>query len=301
MEEVEVASDFIRIDFYASKIVMTPRSVLKKTARWLGFFSGAAPRKSPRPAVRRIASNESLEDRRLLSAAAIFSSVGASSGQTALVAPLVTPAAASQGFVIALYQDVLMRAPDTSGLNYYTKLLTNGTPPSKIAAAFWQSAEHRGIEVDAFYERFFKRSADPIGRQDWITNMLRGMTEETVMADFLDSPEFQQLNPLPQPFVTALYNDVLGRAPDATGLSAFVTALTNHVTTPSQVVLSVINSYERNLDLVDSFYDNYLQRAPDAAGQAYWVQQLDEGLADEQSVAETFLSSQEYINLHPLF
>jgi hypothetical protein len=118
MEEVKVANDFIRIGSDASKIVVTLRSFLKRAARWLGFLPVAAPRKSPRPAVRRIASNESLEDRRLLSAAAIFGNVGASSGQTALVAPPAPDAAAGQGFVIALYQNVLMRAPDTAGLKF---------------------------------------------------------------------------------------------------------------------------------------------------------------------------------------
>ena len=275
---------------------MKMRSFLKKAARWLGFSSGAAPRKSPRPAVCRIASNELLEDRHLLSAAAIVSNFNISSGPAHPVTN-----ATGEGFVIALYRDVLMRAPDTSGLNYYTKVLTNGTPPSIIAAAFWQSEEHREIEVDGYYETFLKRAADPVGLQTYVRLMLNGATEETVMYDFLDSPEFQLLNPSPTEFVTALYQDVLGRAPDTAGMSTYLNVLTNRVTTPSQVVLSFINSSERNLNLVDSFYDNYLQRAPDAAGQAFWLQQLDQGLADEQSVAEAFLSTQEYINLHPLF
>jgi hypothetical protein len=280
------------------------RSFLNNAARWLGV-SIAVPRKSSQRVVHRTVSLESLEDRALLSATPMLSPDSVSIGQTAEAALLTTPvaplAAAPTGFINAVYQNVLMRAPDQAGLTFYSRLLSSGAAPSSIVASIWQSAEHRGIEVDGFYQTFFHRAADLMGRQAWINLMLRGTSEETVMADFLDSPEYQQLNALSQPFVTALYQDVLGRAPDAAGLSTFVTVLQSHTVTPANVVQSFLNSHERHLDVVNTFYTNFLQRAPDVAGQAGWVQQLDQALATEQFVAEAFLSSQEYINLHPFF
>jgi hypothetical protein len=168
-----------------------------------------------------------------------------------------------------------------------------------FAAALYQDVLGRaGDPTD--YQTFFDRAADPGGRQAWINNMENGETEEQVMSDFLNSSEFQQLNPTPTQFVTALYQDVLGRAPDPAGLSGFVTALTNGTSTPADVVQTFINSPERNVNLVNSYYATFLQRAPDADGQAFWVQQLDDGLATDGSAAESFMVSQEFIAANPL-
>jgi hypothetical protein len=250
---------------------MTMRAFLN-AVRWPGASTG--PPSQPRRPVRyRGLSVEPLEDRRVLSAGS---------------------------FVAALYQDVLGRAPDASGRNFYTNLLATSTPPSAVVAVFWESAEHRGIEVDSYYQTFFNRAADPAGRQAWIDNMLAGVAEETVMADFLNSPEFQQLNPSPTQFVSGLYQDVLGRAPDPSGLATWVTELTGNTAAPADIVGVFVDSTERHLNLVDSYYATFLQRAPDTAGQTAWVQQLDQGLATDASAAENFQTSQEFIDDNPL-
>jgi hypothetical protein len=241
-------------------------------ARWPGV-STVAPCKARRPVMHRRLSVEPLEDRRVLSASS---------------------------FVPALYQDVLGRAPDPSGRRFYTNLLATSTPPSTVVADIWESAEHRGIEVDSYYQTLFNRAADPTGRQFWVTSMLAGVTEETVMASFLNSPEFQQLNSLPTQFVTALYNDVLGRPPDGPGESYWTTALTNNTAAPADIIGDFINSTERHVNLVDSYYAIFLQRASDASGQASWVQQLDQGLVTDGSAAQFFLTSQEFISDNPL-
>jgi tartrate-resistant acid phosphatase type 5 len=220
------------------------------------------------------------------------------SGATTAATITVTPP--TNSFVTALYLDVLNRAPDRGGLTSFTNLLANGASTSDIVTAFWQSAEHRGIEVDGYYKTLFNRAADPAGRQYWINSMLAGMNEEAVMVDFLNSPEFEQSNALAKPFVDALYQDLLGRPADTAGESFFVTALSSNAATPSQVIQSFVNSHERNLNLVDSFYRDFLQRPPDRPGEMYWVRQLDNGTIDDQFLAEFFLSSQEFINDNPL-
>ncbi len=279
------------------------RTVLTCIVRWLGF-SATLTRTSRHPNLHRAVRIEPLEGRSLLSVSPIPGNVAAS-GPAAEIAPLiasVVPSAApGEGFVIALYRDVLGRAPDTNGLNFFTNMLTSGATPNDIVSLIWESAEHRGIQIDSYYTTFLDRPADSFGRQTWINRMLNGMTEETVIGSFLTSPEYQILNPLSDPFVTALYNDVLDRSPDTLGLTTFVTVLGNGTATPAGVVQSFLASQEYHLLVVNSFYTNFLQRAPDTIGQTYWVQQLDQGLLDAQSIAETFLSSQEYINLHPLF
>jgi hypothetical protein len=234
------------------------------------------------------------------------------------VEPLEERRVLTTNFVTALYQDVLNRAPDPGGQAFYNNLLATGTTPLTVASMIWQSAEHRGIEVDSYYQTFLNRAADPAGRQLWINNMVvNGMTEETVMADFLTSPEFLQDNPPTTPFVDALYQDVLGRAADPTGVSNWLVVLASRPgTTPGPlsavdeayvlsaqravVAGSFVSSIERETTLVDSFYNDYLQRPPDAAGEQNWVTELTGAIVTDQTVAETFLSSQEFLNNHPI-
>jgi hypothetical protein len=79
---------------------MTMRAFLN-AARWLGIAT-AAHSKPRHPITRRRLSVEPLEERRVLS---------------------------TSSFASALYQDVLGRAGDSSGLDYYTNLLATSTPP----------------------------------------------------------------------------------------------------------------------------------------------------------------------------
>jgi hypothetical protein len=194
---------------------------------------------------------------------------------------------------------VLGRVPDQGGFDYFSNLLASGTPPSEVVADIWQSAEHRGIEVDDYYETFFKRAADPVGRQYWVNRMVGGMTEETVEVDFLESAEFLQLNPLTQSFVDGLYQDVLDRSADSAGESFWTDALAAGRETIPSAIHAFINSTERHMILVDALYSDFLNRPPDAGAQ-FWVQQLDQGIVDYQAVAETFLSSGEFTTDYPV-
>jgi len=217
-------------------------------------------------------------------------------------------AASGVDFVTALYNDILHRAPDQAGLNNYNNLLHEGTSPASVAAWIWDSAEHRGIQVDGFYQTLLHRAADSDGRQVWIDKMVGGMSEETIMLDFVTSAEYIQANPLGQSYVAALYHDILGRTASSDGLTSWTNQLAipplidptgGHSLSDIVVAGDFINSHERHLHLVDSYYSNFAQRAADAPGEAQYAQILDQGQANDESMALAFLSSQEYLNLHP--
>ncbi len=200
-------------------------------------------------------------------------------------------------FVRGLYQDVLDRAPDAPGYTHWLGQLDGGVSRRQVAISFWESAEHRGIQVDSYYQQFLHRSADPAGRQNWINRMVSGVTEETVMISFMSSGEFQSDNPTDDAFVTAVYNDVLARAPDAGGKNYYVSALTSGQLTRGDVIASFVNSRERHVKLVDAYYEEFLKRPADSYGEQYYTNQLDQHQIDDQGVALALLSSQEYYNL----
>jgi hypothetical protein len=260
-------------------------SFLKDVAHW---FSGSpTPATKPRrPARSRNARLEQLEERRVL----------------------------TTGFIDAVYEDVLHRPADPAGQAYFANLLATGSTPLDVATLIWASAEHRGMQVDSYYQTYLHRPADPVGRQFWITEMEDGVSEETVVTDMLNSPEYLAAHPTQTQFITGLYQDLLNRAPDAAGLTTWMNVMTQRPgTTPGKldpadeayvesqqwpiVLQSIFESTERETTLVDAMYTNFLNRPADPAGLANWVPQI--ASIGVQSVSLDMLTSTEFMNDHP--
>jgi hypothetical protein len=98
-------------------------------------------------------------------------------------------------------------------------------------------------------------------------------------------------------YVTQLYRDVLGRAPEAFGLGFWLGQLQGGASR-TQVAAGIWESVEHRGQQVDQFYATYLHRPAEAAGRAFWVNRLLEGTS-ETEVAAGFLTSAEYTLAHP--
>ena len=94
-------------------------------------------------------------------------------------------------------------------------------------------------------------------------------------------------------FVSNLYKDLLNRAPDAGGLTAWTATLDQGTLTRTQVALDIEYSPEYMNILVANAYGALLNRAPDAGGQQAWVMYLQEGHTQSQLYA-SIASSPEY-------
>jgi hypothetical protein len=119
-----------------------------------------------------------------------------------------------------------------------------------------------------------------------------------VLSLFQGGATFGSHNPdLATADATALYNTILGRAPDAGGLANVVAALNSG--TPATVVADILlHSTEYETDLVASHYQNDLGRAGSPAEIAEWVSLMQGGMTAEQ-VSTDFLASAEFNALHP--
>jgi Ca2+-binding RTX toxin-like protein len=161
-------------------------------------------------------------------------------------------------FVTLLYQNVLGRTPDAGGLSEWVRALNAGATRASVVAGFSDSTEFKNntsIDVDAFatskvsnehqgqiyrlYRATLGREPDSGGFLDWMNALdTGGQSLKTVVAGFVGSTEFQatygSLNNTQ--FVTLMYTNVLGRAPDATGLSNWVHALNNGMSRTDVVV-----------------------------------------------------------------
>jgi hypothetical protein len=95
-------------------------------------------------------------------------------------------------------------------------------------------------------------------------------------------------------YVTAVYQDLFGRAPDPAGLQAWTTALLSGTPRVS-VANSITWSAEYRSDLIRGAYNEFLGRAAEPAGLANWLAAMDGGMTIQQ-MEGGFVASQEYYN-----
>ena len=133
----------------------------------------------------------------------------------------------NQSYVAALYQDLLHRDADAAGLAAWSGLLDQGVSRMQVALDIEQSPEYRQDEIQSLYTHYLLRQADPAGLAAFTNFLAQGGTLEQVAADIVGSPEYYQTRGggTIQGFLTALYEDVLGRSIDPNGQSVFGQAL----------------------------------------------------------------------------
>ena len=168
-------------------------------------------------------------------------------------------------------------------------------------------------QVVRLYNAALGRGPDGDGLAYW-AEALRGGGQLRVLAQgFLDSPEFARRfgGRDDAGFVTTMYQNVLGRAPDADGLAYWTGQLASGAQNRADVLVGFSESAEnkaRTADLLDQgvwvpvpeagqvarvFYAT-LGRAPDAAGLGYWTSLLRGGGAGLRDVALGFMAAPEF-------
>jgi len=200
-------------------------------------------------------------------------------------------------FVQALYEDNLGRTAGEADVEAWVGVLDGIGGQAAVAADILNSTEARDDLVVSWYQTYLGRTPSSTDISYWVTG-LGSVTEEQVLSQILGSTEFYSDaqnkgygGTANQNYVTALYEDLLGRAPDSTGLATWVNALQNGVTTPT-VALDVLQSQEYRTDVVSSYYTNLLHRTGSSADVAVWV---NSG-SDLRTVRTDIESSQEFFN-----
>lgn len=105
------------------------------------------------------------------------------------------------GFVKALYDNILGRVPDESGLNDWVTALDNGMSPSQAVYNLVFSDELKskispmGFEefVNFLYKNVFDREPDSGGYVNWVNKLKSGMSKEEILLNFLNSYEFKDI------------------------------------------------------------------------------------------------------------
>jgi Ca2+-binding RTX toxin-like protein len=158
-------------------------------------------------------------------------------------------------FVTQLYRNVLDREPDAGGLAANVNALTSGLiTRTEVVVNFSESPEfkagtspelHAG-QIFRLYGATLARTPDVSGFKGWTDALGNGQGLAGIAAGFVNSTEFQTRYGSQDStgFVTLLYQNVLGRAPDAGGLSYWRDQLETGTQSRTQVVIGFSESGE---------------------------------------------------------
>src|SRR5581483_9142356 len=108
---------------------------------------------------------------------------------------------------------------DDFGQAFWVTALEAGATRQQVAQGFWESAEHRGLQVDGFYASYLHRAADSFGRAFWVDTLLSGAGETDVTRRFLTSPEYTAAHPTADAFIEGINADLLGGQLDPQGVA----------------------------------------------------------------------------------
>ena len=225
----------------------------------------------------------------------------------------------SEGYIYALYDGLLGRNPDLLGYEGWVSASAHGASPRDIAAALLASPEgvakfgslDNAAFVEQLYETALHRPADSSGLQGWLSQLNHGASRADVALGIALSPEnvadMQHSLPTgvfaPDPDasnVALLYYGLLGRAPDANGLTGWTHDLKQGASLDS-VVQAFMNSAEyqkshagmtSDAQFVDSIYVNALGRHAEPSALQAWVNALDHGTS-QTTVAAGIVESPE--------
>ncbi len=156
-------------------------------------------------------------------------------------------------FVNSVYTNVLDRAPEAGGLSYWSQEIWSGRlAPNEVLALIAASPENvartstsapQGPDAGLLarlYEATYSAQPDCAGAQFWLTS---GSSREAMVAAFVESPDFKaRYGGTDTQFVTALFIEMIGRVPDVSGGSYWISQLSSGAMTRSDLVAVFIQN-----------------------------------------------------------
>ncbi len=214
---------------------------------------------------------------------------------TKTVASSSTPPDTGNGFLAQVYQDVLGRAIDATGLASWSPLLDEGISQQDVAADILATPEANTYLVQGLYTQLLGRPADPTGLAGWVGVLAQGGTVEQVKAGIMGTDEFLTHNGgTDTGFLQGVFQAALGRSASASELANWQQLL-NAGTSRSSVALFILTSDEAHGYLVQTYYQDLLFRDGQSAeviGNALALK----GIGTDQSVEAAVLGSAEYLS-----
>jgi hypothetical protein len=201
-------------------------------------------------------------------------------------------------YVVAVYSEVLDRAPDAGGLDFWTDLLDSGTAVSSVAESIAHSAEYyASFVIKPAFLSLLGRAGDDAEMSYWTKSMQNGLTNQQLEAGLVASDEFfSSAGGTDAAWIDAIYTRLLDRTADASGETYWNNQLSAGASR-GEVALRIANSAENDAQLINDDYFHYLGRGADPDGSTYWLGQFAGGRTNEDVIAG-FTGSAEYYKEH---
>ncbi len=210
-------------------------------------------------------------------------------------------------FVTQQYQDLLGSKPDSATLKAWVDFLhSGGVTRAQLIDTLMNSEEFRGRldPIVRLYTAYFKRLPDYSGLMYWLNRMYpdsgAGLDLWKVSDSFAQSEEFiNTYGPLNNTaFITRVYQNVLGRDPEAEGYAYWMGRL-NSGMPRGEVMLGFSESAENqqanvSSQLVTTVYVGLLRRIPNGAEHARALSDIQSGRASVLNLIDSLLRSSEY-------
>ncbi|HWB12355.1 MAG TPA: DUF4214 domain-containing protein [Pirellulales bacterium] len=183
-----------------------------------------------------------------------------------------------QTFVQNLYRELLGREPEPQGDAFWIGVLSpqnNAVTRAEVIQGFLNSPEYKSHFITSLYEIFLGRAPDASGMAFWTAKMGNPGTpgghagsadEKSILAAFLGSDElFVKSGGTSQGWINTMYEDLLGRAADPTGLNFWTNDLAiRGATNRDAVADDLLGTPEAEHHLLDAVFP--AGASPAAAG-----------------------------------
>ncbi len=199
----------------------------------------------------------------------------------------------NQNIVETLYEDLLHRHVDPVGLDVFSGELNNGTSVASVISQIESAPEGQAAPIQALYEGLLHRAAGANEVTSWVQAEQAGVTLDQIKADVLGSQEYRNDHGGTNAgVVSGMYQDVLGRAADAAGLTAFTQELASGMS-GAQVATQIMFSQEGLTHEANADYAMTLGRPADTSAVSSWTSLRQHGVS-EQTLVDALLSSSEF-------
>ncbi len=234
------------------------------------------------------------------SASATVAAASSNGGSTSSSSGGSTPSTASsstanQQWLNQVYQTLLHRPIDSTGLNAWGADLNAGTSPTQVVYDIEQTSEYQTDEIEGAFQKLLGVAA-PSSAVTYLVGLMQGGADfQTIEAIIVGSPEFYSaVGGTNATFLNTLYEDFLNRPVDQTSETAWNTLLKGGYKT-TQVALGVLSSTEYLSELVNQDYQTYMGVAPDSTSLSAFVTALQQGTTTNDKVVASLLGSPEYM------
>jgi hypothetical protein len=124
--------------------------------------------------------------------------------------------------VTRLYQQLLGRGPESTGLAYWTAQLASGVSFNAVVQAFLETPEYLDDVIATDYRTDLGREVDAAGLAYWQTQVAQyGLNPDAIPAKLLAAPEaYDEAGATTDGWLTMAYGRLFGREPDALGFSS---------------------------------------------------------------------------------